>query len=181
MRSFLSATCCLALLVGLPSAADAQSYPRPDDVATPEALLSALYDTFQRAPGENINWDRFRSFYAPNAVMIPNVEQTDGEWRIMSVDDFVEWIEGIFAEHSPIGSPEDHGLAEDEVHHTMERYGDVVQVMSTYERHAWDSEEIDGRGINAMTLVRNDGRWWIVSVAWDEESGAGPIPARYMP
>lgn len=181
MHIIRSAVCFLVLLFGLPISATAQTYPLPEDVATPEALLAAVYDTFQRAPGENINWDRFRSLYAPGAVLIPNVEQTDGEWRIMSVEEFVEWIEGIFAEHSPIGSPEDHGLAEDEIHATMERYGDVVQVMSTYERHPYDSDVIDGRGINAMTLVQNDGRWWIVAVAWDEESGAGPIPARYMP
>ena len=181
MRTVRSTICCLALLVGADATAMGQTQAHPDDVATPEALLDALYDTFQRAPGENIDWARFRSFYAPGAVMIPNVEQTNGEWRVMSVDDFVEWIEGIFAEHSPIGSPQDDGLEEDEIHRRMERYGDVVQVMSTYERHAWESDEIDGRGINAITLVNNDGRWWIVSVAWDEESGAGPIPARYMP
>lgn len=181
MRSSLLAAGCLAAVLTVPGSLAAQTYPLPGDVESPEALLAAIYDTFQRAPGENINWDRFRSFYAPGAVMIPNVEQTDGEWRIMSVDEFVAWIDGIFAEHSPIGSPQDHGLAEDQIHYTMERYGDVVTVMSTYERHPYDSEEIDGRGINAMIFVQNDGRWWIASVAWDEESGAGPIPDRYMP
>lgn len=175
--AFLLAAACVAV----PTELRGQIPARPADVESPEALLTALYDTFQRAPGETMDWDRFRSLYAPDAILVPNVEQTGGEWRIMRVDDFIEWIEAIFAEHSPIGSPQDHGLAEDQVHYTMERYGDVVLVMSTYERHPYNSDEIDGRGINAITLVQNDGRWWITSVAWDEESGAGPIPAQYQP
>lgn len=181
MRSTLLLLALLLPALTVPDRVLGQTYPLPGDVESPEALLTAIYDTFQRAPGEKINWERFKSFHAPGAILIPNVEQTGGEWRIMSVDEFAEWIDGIFAEHSPIGSPEDHGLAEDQIHHTMERYGDVVQVMSTYERHPYDSNEIDGRGINAMTFVHNDGRWWIAAVAWDEESGAGPIPDRYMP
>lgn len=113
--------------------------------------------------------------------MIPNVEQTDGEFRVMSVPEFSEWIEGIFAEHSPIGSDLDHGLREDEIHSVIEKYGDIALVMSTYERKPWDSPEVEGRGINGITLVRHDGRWWIASIVWDEESGAGPIPPRYRP
>lgn len=181
MRNILLAAACLAAATTTPGDLVAQTYPLPGDVESPEALMDAAYDTFRRAPGENINWERWRSLYAPDAVLIPNVEQTDGEWRILSVEDFVAWIEAIFAEHSPIGSPRDHGLAEDEIHRTMERYGDVVQVLSTYERRPYDSDVIDGRGINAFTLVQNDGRWWIVAVAWDEESGAGAVPERYMP
>ena len=57
------------------------------------------------------------------------------------------------------------GQTEDEIHRTMERYGDVVQVMSTYKRHPCDSDEIDERGIDAFTLAQNDGCWWIVFVA----------------
>lgn len=169
---------CLALIA--PDTAPAQYVPAPEEVATPEAIIASLYDTFQRKPGEHIDWDRFASFFVPGALMVPNVEQTDGAFRVMTVRDFSEWVESIFAEYSPIGSSLDHGLAEDEVHSVMERYGDIVQVMSTYERHAWDSDEIDGRGINGITLVQNGGRWWIVSIVWDEESGAGPVPSRYM-
>lgn len=182
MRRTLFLTACILsapLLAPLP--ASAQYTPAQEEVATPEALLATLYDTFQRRPGEHINWERFASLFVPGARMVPNVEQTDGKFRVMSVQEFSQWIEGIFAEHSPIGSSRDHGLAEEEVHSEMERYGDIVQVMSTYERHAWNSEKVDGRGVNGITMVRNGGRWWIVSIVWDEESGAGPVPPRYMP
>lgn len=168
-----------AVVAVLPSAVGAQSMLAPADVATPEALVTSLYDTFQRPPGQNIDWDRFSRFFLPGALMIPNVEQTEGEFRVMSVQGFSDWIEGIFAEHAPIGSELDRGLRETEIHSVVERYGDIALVMSTYERRPWDTTEVDGRGINGITLVRNDGRWWIASIVWDEESGAGPIPARY--
>jgi hypothetical protein len=38
-----------------------------------------------------------------------------------------------------------------------------------------------GRGINSIQMVRKDGRWWITSIIWDEETGAGPVPAKYLP
>lgn len=181
MRNSMVAVVVALSTATFPAATSAQHTPAPEEVATPEAIIASLYATFQRAPGERIDWDRFASYFAPGALMVPNTEQTNGEFRVMSVDEFSTWIEGIFAEHSPIGSPLDHGLAEEEIHSVMERYGDIVQVMSTYERRAWDSDVVDGRGINAITLVQNAGRWWIVSIVWDEESGAGPIPPRYSP
>lgn len=159
----------------------AQSELTTAEVSTPEALVATLYDTFQRRPGEHIDWDRFSRFFLPGALMIPNVEQTGGEFRVMGVQDFSRWIDGIFAENSPIGSESDHGLKEEEIHSIIEEYGDIALVMSTYERRPWDSMEVDGRGINGITLVRNGGRWWIASIVWDEESGGGPIPGRYRP
>lgn len=151
----------------------------PADVASPEALVAAIYSTLQRAPGERIDWQRFASFHLPGAVLVPNLEQTEGQFQMFSVADFEAWVEGFF-EHAPIGSADDHGLKEDEIGSVIHRYGDIAQVMSAYERRAWDSDVVDGRGINAMTLVMKDGRWWILSVAWDEESGAGPIPEAYL-
>ena len=38
-----------------------------------------------------------------------------------------------------------------------------------------------GREINSIQMVRKDGRWWITSIIWDEETGAGPVPAKYLP
>jgi hypothetical protein len=30
-------------------------------------------------------------------------------------------------------------------------------------------------------MVRHDGRWWITQISWDEETGGGPITAKYLP
>jgi len=170
-----------ALLLLSPAALTAQTHPLPGDVASPEAIIAAGYESIQRAPGENFDWDRFRSLYVPGALMIPNTEQTGGEFRVLTVDGFIDWIDGWYADNAPIGSPDDHGLVEAEIHSVKSDYGDVVHVMSTYQKRLADSEEVLDRGVNSFQLVFDGERWWIVSVAWDEESGAGPIPSKYLP
>lgn len=172
----------LVLAVALPCAVHAQSpgsasAPIPGDVESPEAIVGAAYEAIARAPGEAYDWDRFRSLFLPAACLIPNIEQTGGEFRVLTVQEFIDWIDGV----TPVGGPDDRGFAEEAVSNTIERYGDIAHVFSTYRKRYWDGEEIPGRGINSFQLVRHDGRWWIAGIAWDEESGAGPIPEAYLP
>lgn len=166
----------LALL--LPSLALAQTpAPRSADVASIEAIVTAMYASVQRAPGQPFPWDRMRSLFLPGATLIPNPEQTGGVSRVMSVEEFIAWADGM----GEIGGPDDQGFAEEEIAHVTERYGDIAHRFSTYQKHFWGDTTILGRGINSIQLLHRDGRWWVVSVIWDEETGAGPIPARYRP
>ena len=64
---------------------------------------------------------------------------------------------------------------------SLQQYGDIAHVMSTYEKHRWGDTTVAGRGINSIQLVRKDNRWWVTSIIWDEETGAGPVPAKYLP
>ncbi|HSM09224.1 MAG TPA: hypothetical protein VLA33_09440 [Gemmatimonadota bacterium] len=154
---------------------------RPEDVASPEAIIAAAYEAISRAPGERFDWDRFRSLYVPGALMIPNTEQSGGEFTVHTVEEFNDWVDAWYAENAPIGGENDQGFVEEGIHSVTNRYGDVVQVMSTYHKRLYDSDDVLGRGINAFTLVFDGERWWIASTAWDEENGAGPIPAEYLP
>lgn len=172
----------LSVLLALPAPLAGQDadHPRAEDVSSPEAAIAAAYEAVSREPGESRDWDRFRSLFLPGSLLVPNAEQRGGEFSVLTVEEFIAWIDSWEAE-APIGSPDDHGFHEGQIHSVTNRYGDVVQVLSTYEARPADSEELLGRGINAFTLVFDGDRWWIVSIAWDEESGAGPIPAEYLP
>ena len=162
----------LAVVLAVPASAQSAT---PADVATPEAIVAAAYASIQRAPGEAYDWARFRSLFLPEAMLLPNPEQTGEPARVLSPDGFVAWIDSV----TTVGGDGDHGFAEEEVHAVVHQYGDVAQVFSTYHKRFGDSHQVLGRGINSYQLVRRDGRWWIVSIAWDEETGAGPIPAAY--
>lgn len=181
MKTTRPLTLILLFTLTLPAALAAQSQPRPEDVATPEAAVLAGYDAINHEPGENFDWDRFRTLYAPGAVMIPQAEQVGGEFRVMSVDEFTSWIDEWTAASAPIGSEADRGFYEEQIHSVKHEYGDVVQILSTYQKRYADSDEILGRGVNAFTLVNVGDGWRIVSVAWDEENSAGPIPDEYLP
>lgn len=179
-RIFRAAGFGLLLAALFPSTGSAQEHPRPEDVATPEAAIAAAYESIARAPGEDYDWDRFRALHLPQAILIPNTEQTGGQFTVLTVQGFIDWVDGFTAQN-PIGGPQDKGFEEAGVHEVKNDYGDIVQIMSTYEKHLYGQDEVLGRGINAFTLVFNGGRWWIASIAWDEEDGAGPIPERFMP
>ena len=176
MKAFLLSVLTILVLLIAPKSATAQVAAEAD-VASPEAIVQATYSSIQRAPGENFQWDRFRSLFAPDALLIPNTEQRGGEFDVISPEGFISWIDSV----TTIGGPTDKGFAEEEIHHVVERYGDVAQVFSTYQKHFWEDDEILGRGINSFQLIQNGGRWWIVSIIWDEETGGGPIPAEYLP
>lgn len=163
-----------ALLLAAPTAL-AQS-PDPADVASPEAIVTAAYEAIARAPGQSYDWDRFRSLFLPQATLIPNTEQTGGAFRVLSPEDFIAWA----GEGPPPAGSEDRGFAEEALHNEVVRYGDVAHVLSAYQKHYWEDDRILGRGVNSFQLVWHDGRWWIASIAWDEESGAGPIPDEFL-
>ena len=176
--TFLSALLVCALL---PSGARAQIQPLaeadPADVATPEAVMEALYASIQRAPGERYDWDRNLSLFLPTARLIPNTEQTGGAFVAHTPVGFMETVEAF----TVVGGPDDKGFQEEQIAATVERFGDVAHVFSTYRKHFWNDATILGRGVNSVQMVWSEGRWWITSVVWDEEAGAGPLPARYLP
>lgn len=183
MRTGMMRTASLLALCAmtLPAGLTAQPAPGGADAASPEAAVAAAYEAINHEPGENFDWERFHALYLPGAVLIPNVEQTEGELRVMSPEEFTAYIDGWFAENAPIGSEADRGFYEEQIHSVKNDYGDVVQIMSTYQKRYADSEEILGRGVNAFTLVFDGEGWRIAAVAWDEEDAAGPIPEKYLP
>ena len=164
-------------LLAVAGSAAAQT-ARPSDVESPEAIVGAAYAAIAREPGQPFDWERFRSLFLPDARLIPNTEQRQGSFDVLTVDGFIDWIDGVTP---PPGSDDDRGFQEEQVSAEIVRYGDVAHVFSTYQKHFWGSDQILGRGINTFQLVQNGGRWWIAGIAWDEENGAGPIPAEYLP
>ena len=178
IRTLESALVMFAIAAVTAGAAVAQTAPRPSDVESPEAIVLAAYASIAREPGQAFDWDRFRSLFLPDARLIPNTEQRQGSFDVLTAEGFIEWIQAFTP---PPGSANDRGFQEEQVSAEIVRYGDVAHVFSTYQKHFWGSDEILGRGINSFQLVHNDGRWWIAGIAWDEENGAGPIPADDLP
>jgi hypothetical protein len=147
--------------------------PRPEDVASPDAIIKALYATISGPAGKR-NWQRERSLYLPGARLIPIGKRVFGEGglRVMTVDEWIEDVAPLFAERD---------FWEQEVMRHMDRFGNMIQAFSTYEaRERPDGPRI-ARGVNSIQLVFHEKRWWIASVMWDNETRENPIPEEFTP
>jgi hypothetical protein len=142
----------------------------PDDVESIDAIVTALYDVISGAKDEARDWDRLRSLLYPGAVFLPNYPGQSGGPRPMTVEEFIE-----FANQSI----QQQGFYESEVDRTVQRYGPVANVFSTYETRRAPDEEPFVRGINSIQLVHDGDRWWVAHIAWTDVREAGPIPERY--
>lgn len=172
---FLALAGPVALSAQQPSGADSAAAPAaaPGDVSSLDSIMAAVYDVISGPKGRPRDWDRFRSLFIPGARLIPTGVGPDGtaRFRVLGVDDYVR-----------LSSPylEKEGFYEREISRTVERYGTIAQVFSTYEsRHSPDDAEPFQRGINSFQLFYDGQRWWVVTIYWEPERPDNPIPERF--
>ena len=157
-----------------PPQAAAQPPARPEDVASLDAIIAALYDVISGPAGQKRNWDRMRALFFPGARLIPAVYRRDSTptLRTLSVEDYITRAgPGL----------ETNGFFEKEIARRLERYGGVVHVFSTYEsRRTLADPQPFARGINSIQLWFDGKRWWIVTIYWEGERPDNPIPPAYL-
>lgn len=163
----------LAVLVASPSSASAQEAEY--DLTSIDGIIDATYAAIARAPGESYNWDLFYTVFLEEATLIPNTEQRQGDFTVQSPQEFADWVQSV----TVIGGQNDRGFSETGYYNEIDRYGDIANVMSSYKKHFWGSDEVIGAGVNSFQLVWNEDRWWVVSIIWDEPYAAGPIPEKF--
>jgi hypothetical protein len=154
-------------------AQSAPAGPRAADTASPEAIVAALYDVISGPAGQARDWDRFRGLFAPGARLIPAAPRPDGSAPVaLSPDDYVTRTNDRFMKD---------GFFEREVARKTDGFGRILHAFSTYEsRRAAADDKPFARGINSIQLMQHGGRWWIVTVMWDQERPDNTIPAKYL-
>lgn len=70
-----------------------------------------------------------------------------------------------------------HAFYEKAIVNKVDRFGNMAQVFSSYESRNSPSEKPFTRGINSIQLFYDQNRWYVLSILWDEESSANPLPA----
>jgi hypothetical protein len=149
---------------------------KPADVASPDAIMAATYDVISGPAGQQRDWDRFRSLFVPGARLIPVVAKKTGsgyDKRIITPDEYAQHADAYFQKN---------GFAEREISRKAERYGNIMQIFSTYEsRHDAKDAEPFARGINSFQLFYDGTRWWVVTIYWLEETPENPLPKEFLP
>lgn len=147
---------------------------RPEDVASVDAIMRAVYDVISGPPGQGRDWDRMRSLFVPGARLIPTPRAADGTrtTRIWTLEEYIAIV-------GP--SLERDGFFEREIGRVQERYGQIAHLMSAYDsrRHADDATPF-ARGVNSFQLFHDGTRWWVVTIYWQAETPDNPIPARFL-
>ena len=177
--SILAAALALALAAPVaartPSPLPPGSTEVPADVASPEAIVEALYDVISGDRGVARDWDRFRSLFHPTARLMPSGLNAEGVGVVRSItpDEYITRSEPFL-----VGE----GFHEREIARRSERFGRIVHVWTTYESlHSLSDAQPFARGVNSIQLFHDGTRWWILSVYWQGETPTEPIPAEYLP
>jgi hypothetical protein len=187
MRSMLPFAALCGLVLGTPVGAAAQvaspapatpvilSVPAatPEDVASIDAIVAALYEVISGPAGQARDWNRLRSLFIPGGRLMPTGPRPDGAVgvRLLEVNDYIALV-GPQLERV--------GFRELEIARHVERFGHIAHVFSTYEGHM-ETEPTVIRGINSIQLLNDGTRWWLISVFWEAERPDNPIPDRYLP
>lgn len=159
-----------------PAAVPAQaSVPaKPADVASMDAILTALYDVISGPAGQKRDWDRFRSLFVPGARLMPTAQPAGqpGQVTVLTPETFIQRTSAGF---------ERDGFFEREIGRSVDTFGKITQVFSAYDsKRKLDDPKPFQRGINSIQLLNDGTRWWVVSIYWDAERPDNPIPARYL-
>jgi len=143
---------------------------RPADVESIDAIMRAVYDVISGPAGQARDWNRFRSLLAPGARLIPTGKRADGAGvlRVWTAEEYIANA-GVQLERS--------GFFEREIGRKMERYGNVVHLMSAYDsKRALSDPAPFARGVNSFQLFFDGTRWWVVTIYWEAETPGNPIP-----
>lgn len=147
---------------------------RPEDVASMDAILAALYDVISGPAGKKRDWNRMRSLFIPEGRLMAVGQKKEGGfgYRVMDVEGYIK-SSGTYLETN--------GFFEREAARVVEQFGQIAHVFSTYEsRHKADDAKPFMRGINSIQLMNDGKRWWIVSVYWEGERPDNPLPDKYL-
>jgi hypothetical protein len=164
----------LAVASACASVPPARPKPQPGtDKFAIESTVLAVYNVISGPAGRR-DWDRFEALFAPGARLI-STKRKDGvvTANVMTPQEYATKAGAYF---------KDNGFFERPAANRTQRFGDIADVFSTYEsRHASSDEKPFARGINSFQLVRIGDDWKVLTIFWEEEDAAHPIPAEYLP
>jgi hypothetical protein len=139
---------------------------KPEDVNSLDSILKAIYDVISGPAGDR-DWNRFRSLFAPEARLTSATRKDNGPVRLFDVEGYARGAGGYFKTHA---------FYESAIANRIQKFGNIAQVFSSYASRNAPDEKPFARGVNSIQLFYDGTRWWVLSILWDEESPANPLP-----
>jgi hypothetical protein len=137
----------------------------------PESLVRGLYAAVTFDPGNVPDWDYVRNFFAPEAVFA--VRMTRTSMAILNVEEFVNWFDDDVKKHKM----EERGFEELIEKMKLTVFGDMAHCFVVYKARFKTPQNLPGQlGLDSWGLMKDNGRWWIVSVTNDIVTPQRPLP-----
>jgi hypothetical protein len=144
---------------------------KPADTDSVDTVVHAVYDVIS-GPAGTRDWARFRSLFAEGARLIPiRVNGDSSSASVMTPDEYAQKAGANF---------EKNAFFESEASRRVETFGNIAHVFSTYESRRAPGEKPFARGINSFQLVKIGGAWKVMTILWDSERPANPLPEKYL-
>lgn len=170
MRLIAIAVMLAVLLVPVLHAQQSQSASCP-----PTATLAELTKALDGAVSGPGNKDRtcLRAILLPEARLSPIRKMQDGSFspHLLTVDD---WIAAVAKRGS-------EAFYERQIKVTTESYGHFAHLWSTYEIRPTPDGKPEMTGINSIQAVFDGSQWKVLSILWEPDTTAGPMPSKYLP
>ena len=166
----------LALSASVLAAAQA---PVPPGVPAQACLAATTLDQLPKALDDAISGPGDRDRTCLRQLMHPDVRLAivstlpEGGFapRLLTLDN---WIDAVKRRGS-------QPMYERQVKVRAETYGHFAHLWSTYEIRAAPDAKPTVTGINSVQAVFDGVRWRVLTVLWEPDTTAGPVPEKYLP
>jgi hypothetical protein len=148
-----------------------------NDVSTLDGLLKALYESLSFATGSQPDFDRFKTLFRSQALLVPPKVDKASPLQQIDADLYAKKL----TEHIVLDGMERKGQHITEIARRTLTFGMMVQIFSSFELRIKSNDPKPlQRGIYSLQLMREQHRWWIVSLMWEFERSDLPIPRAYL-
>ena len=163
--------CCWIPCFPLALVAQPQQASGDGTEATAEGVVTELYDLVTFDAGTTPNWDKVRSLFLDEAIVILRTTRTESTQFTLEgfVQDFVNFIERANVEQT--------GFIEEITQMKSMVFRDIAHVLVLYEASIPGRDRPPTQGVDSFQLIKKDGRWWIVSITNDLPNPDNPVPA----
>jgi len=137
----------------------------------PMTLVEGLYASVSFEPGTVADWNYVRSFFLPEAVFA--MRKTPTLMEVMDLDAFIAWFEDDVKKYKM----NERGFEENVKKTRLTTFGDTAHCYVVYQARFKTPKDLPGQyGLDSFSLMKKDGRWWIVSVTNDIITPDRPLP-----
>lgn len=120
--------------------------PKAEDVGSIDGIVKAFYEVISGGVGVPRQWSRDKTLYIPD-IRFVGMNERNGKpvADVMNHQQYVEGSNDFFVRE---------GFVEKEIKRVVRRFGNMAQVLSSYEFSTAGKQKISGRGLNSIELFR---------------------------